>query len=216
MKKTIFLSTVFIFFVFWGTVNAKTIQYNVTGTSDAYTESGDYFVNAVTTTGSVYVSDEDCYTNPMGTAFDAYMHVYKILSWEIDFILNINGEVKGSATFYGTTGAIALTQADDLIVDFYAANASQPFYLCYEEYSMPPHTYTWWNNPSFDLSQLAIEGWFAFAEDGYNTNHLFNGYNNYANAKLELVDPVPEPATMLLFGSGLIGLACFRKRFFKK
>lgn len=29
------------------------------------------------------------------------------------------------------------------------------------------------------------------------------------------VNPIPEPTTMLLFGSGLIGLAGFRRRFKK-
>jgi hypothetical protein len=30
------------------------------------------------------------------------------------------------------------------------------------------------------------------------------------------IDPIPEPTTILLFGSGLVGLAGFRRRFKKR
>lgn len=70
-------------------------------------------------------------------------------------------------------------------------------------------------------SELGDYRWFLFTND----SELFNwgvinleGYNLLEIGKLSHVGlvgetaPVPEPATMLLLGSGLLGLAGFRKR----
>jgi hypothetical protein len=41
-------------------------------------------------------------------------------------------------------------------------------------------------------------------------------YSGGAVGQIDTLTPIPEPATMLLLGFGLVGLTGFRKRFFKK
>jgi hypothetical protein len=62
-------------------------------------------------------------------------------------------------------------------------------------------------------SGLSGELWLGFNDDRLTIDTSDNAGSVTVNVQ---VSPVPEPATMFLLGSGLIGLASFRKRFFKK
>jgi|GEM_PF-584572 len=85
-----------------------------------------------------------------------------------------------------------------------------------------------WNNPvsvnfseggqfAIELSDVGYASWFWQGPDGYDCCCCCCGPGTadvYATVTLNST-PVPVPSTLLLFGSGLVGLAGLRKRFKK-
>ena len=49
--------------------------------------------------------------------------------------------------------------------------------------------------------------------NNYAYDSTFLTVNLYANVNLRSITPVPDPSTLLLLGSGLIGLGLIRRRF---
>jgi hypothetical protein len=64
---------------------------------------------------------------------------------------------------------------------------------------------------SLDQTALGVSGEYLTA-DGHVSNNLNGPYQMQLSASA----PVPEPASLILIGSGLLGLAGFRKKLKKK
>ena len=77
-------------------------------------------------------------------------------------------------------------------------------------------------NDGTDFDELAEKGWLGASqtgEPGLNTPEFFDGFFTVTGNTGDkfLVSQVPEPTTLLLFGTGLLGLAGLgRKKLFKK
>lgn len=126
----------------------------------------------------------------------------KVESWFLD---NIDNDIFDSANLVKADGVLYIpTPFDPTIPDYVINHNTGSGKLDYIAYA-----------PAMDLDLYYGNGYWFVAD--FHMTGLNNGPEELFITGQFAPPPIPEPSTMILLGSGFIGLAVFgRKRFFKK
>jgi hypothetical protein len=192
-------------FIFEGTTLTMIGGYNFETGVDGLT-SGDLFISL-----SEPVYGDINGTNGISTVYNTYGYDYAIDLTGAFFELDENSQLR-TAYYWQNEGSspwqvdTTFEDVDGSLAVSYLSNAEVMTYV--NQYGLSG----WGNNEthygvSFDLSGLNLENqefWAHFTMECGNDNLMGHAA------------PVPEPATMLLLGTGLIGLAGISRRKMKK
>jgi hypothetical protein len=211
---TLLLAIFFIVFVSFS-ANAYPIKFSVEGTFNQILDNETDFYNLVGETFTLeYVIDSD--KAPVDDGLVATGHIYTVYSPDsITFAVNNHLNWQPDPTDLDASLRLEKFASGDVVqFDFHANNlggsGDMDFYL-----------FNLYNSGLLDIDHdtvISIPDDVPFGPPGKDQNLIFTPYNErdysgYASVKSS---PVPEPTTMLLFGAGLVGLAGFGRKKFKK